>query len=171
LLKVATANYIRHDIGDLSELTPSDSFTDYRGQMIADFSASMLDKMGIDLAYIRREIAKDQFMETVSRSVGPMKNLYTRIEFSPDVHRELRERWYELRRGNRLVVTGILSGFVLGAVGLVFGLLKIDTATKGYYSKRLFLGVPVLIVTAFAILGVSIVAALAFLGMIVGHKL
>jgi hypothetical protein len=35
---------------------------------------------------------------------------------------------------------------------LVWGLLKIDTATKGYYTKRLFLGVPAAIIGGFLLL-------------------
>jgi hypothetical protein len=31
--------------------------------------------------------------------------------------------------------------------------LRIDTATKGYYSKRLFLGVPAMIIAAVLFLG------------------
>ena len=108
--------------------------------------------MGIDLAYIRREIAKDEYLETVERSVGPMKNLYTLLEFSPTVDKELRMRWDELQRESHVTAIGLLSGSVLGIIGLAFGLLRIDTATKGYYSKRLFLGVPA------AIIGLGILA-------------
>jgi hypothetical protein len=75
-----------------------------------------------------------------------MKNLYTLLAFSPDVERELRTRWSEVQREGRLTVIGLLSCSVLGFVGLAFGLLKADTATKGYYSKRLFLGVPGVII-------------------------
>jgi hypothetical protein len=160
LLRVATANYVMHDIGGLSALTPDESSTSRQQKLSAYVSRGVLEKMGIDLAYIRREIAKDQFMETVSQSVGPMKNLYTLLEFSPDVDRELRVRWNELRRVDRLAVIGVLSGLVLGVIGLAFGLLKIDTATKGYYSKRLFLGVPA-----------AIVAAVVCLGMLIGMRL
>ncbi len=40
---------------------------------------------------------------------------------------------------------GLLAAAVLGLLGAVYGLLKIDTWTKGYYTKRLFLGVPAVI--------------------------
>ena len=38
------------------------------------------------------------------------------------------------------------AGGVLGLLGLCYGLLKVDTWTKGYYTKRLFLGVPAAII-------------------------
>jgi hypothetical protein len=34
----------------------------------------------------------------------------------------------------------------LACISLVWGLLKVDTWTKGYYSKRLFFGVPAVII-------------------------
>ena len=60
-------------------------------------------------------------------------------------------RWGDFERESRLTAIGLLSGSVLGMIGLVFGLLKVDTATKGYYSKRLFLGVPAAIIGLFAL--------------------
>jgi hypothetical protein len=126
---------------------------------ITNFRSATLDRMGIDLVYIRREIAKDEYLETVERSVGPMKNLYTRLEFTPDVDRDLRSRWTEYKREARVTEVGLLSCTVLGMIGLVLGLLKADTATKGYYSKRLFLGVPAMII-----------AAVMFLGMVLSYR-
>ena len=50
-------------------------------------------------------------------------------------------------------MVGAGAGSVLGLIGLVFGLLKVDTWTKGYYTKRLFLGVPAAIIGLLALLG------------------
>lgn len=111
---------------------------------LAEFPAFTSYGVGID--YIRREIAKDEYLETVERSFGPMKKLYTLIEFSPAVDRELQAQWNAHRRQERLAVVGLGAGSVLGLLSLVWGLLKIDTWTKGYYTKRLFLGVPAAII-------------------------
>jgi hypothetical protein len=157
-LKIATDNYVRQFAGGTGDDLPLT--TAQEGSplvMIKNFRSRELEHMGIDLAYIRREIAKDEYLETVERSVGPMKNLYTLLEFSPDVERELRTRWNEVQRESRLTIIGLLSGSVLGVLGLAFGLLKVDTATKGYYSKRLFLCVPAAII-AF----ITLVAFIAF---------
>jgi hypothetical protein len=154
LLKIATYDYVSHDIGGLGEIWLGASQDSRQHAMTTGLSSWTLESMGIDLAYIRREIAKDEYLETAELSVGPMKNLYTLLEFSPDVDRELRARWNDLRRGSRLTMIGLLSGSIIGVIGLVFGLLKVDTATKGYYSKRLFLGVPA------AIIAIIVLAAL-----------
>lgn len=108
-----------------------------------------LASMGLGTSYLRDQIAKGQYFETVERSVGPMKKLYTRMEINPDVQRDLQDRWQTYERQFRFGLVGMWSGGILGIIGLAWGLLRIDTATKGYYTKRLFLGVPA------AIIGVS----------------
>ena len=84
-----------------------------------------------------------------------MKKLYTLVEFTPSVDAELLRRWDELRRQDRFAVVGTGAGSVLGLIGLAFGLLKVDTWTKGYYTKRLFLGVPAAIIGVLALLGLA----------------
>jgi hypothetical protein len=107
-----------------------------------------LMNMGIGIDFIRREIVPPdgEFMETVQRSVGPMKRLYTRLEFTPSVDAQLKAAWVKSEQGSRVAAMGITGGLALALVGLVYGLLQVDTWTKGYYSKRLFLGVPALII-------------------------
>ena len=152
LLKIATDNYVKHYIWGLDDYPSLTTAQDGSPSVkITNFRSATLDRMGIDLVYIRREIAKDEYLETVERSVGPMKNLYSRLEFTPDIDRDLRTRWTEFERQARVTEVGLLSGTLLGVIGLVFGLLKIDTATKGYYSRWLFLGVPALSVVVLGI--------------------
>jgi hypothetical protein len=112
------------------------------GLVQAPLARMVLQNMGIGIDYIRRQIVPEQgeYLETVERSFGPMKKLYTQLEFTPSVDRELRERWEARERDKRLMAVGGLGGLVVGIVGLAYGLLKIDTWTKGYYTKRLFLG-------------------------------
>jgi hypothetical protein len=43
-------------------------------------------------------------------------------------------------------MVGMSSAGILGLLFTVWGLLKVDTATKGYYSKWLFVGVPAAII-------------------------
>jgi hypothetical protein len=105
-----------------------------------------LQEAGITLADVHQEIAKKEYFETVERSFGPMKKLYTLIEFTPAVDRGLRQRWDAYQRQERFAVVGAGAGGVLGLLGLCYGLLKVDTWTKGYYTKRLFLGVPAAII-------------------------
>jgi hypothetical protein len=155
LLKTAVYDYAATSFAHASndELLAAVHDGDASGRA-SNLKLMAVEKMGIDLAYIRREIAKDEYLETVGHSVGPMKNLYTLLAFSPDVERELKVRWFDAQREARLTIIGLLSGSVLGVMGLAFSLLKIDTATKGYYSKRLFLGVPAAIIGLAALVAV-----------------
>jgi len=122
---------------------------------LAYVAALYLNRMGIGINFIRSEIAQKEYVETVERSFGPMKVLYTQVEFSPSVDAELRQRWDELRRQDRFAMVGVGAGSVLGLIGLALGLLKVDTWTRGYYSKRLFLGVPAAIIGILGLLSLA----------------
>jgi hypothetical protein len=111
-----------------------------------DHRLNELQKAGITLDFIEREIARDEYIETANRSVGPMMKAYTLLEFTPVVDRELRRHWDSFQRQERFAVVGAGAGAVLGLLGMCYGLLKVDTWTKGYYTKRLFLGVPAAII-------------------------
>jgi len=126
----------------------------------ADERIRALASMDIGTDYVRREIvAKDpkdnesrEYIETVASSIGPMKKLHLQIEFTPAVDRELRRHWDSHARTQRFATVGVGAGSILGLLGLIFGLLKIDTWTKGYYTKRLFIGVPAAIIAGFLLL-------------------
>lgn len=96
----------------------------------------------------------EPYMQTTNSSVGPMQTLYVQLEFDPNDKEFIRHRLIDYVRRDRIaaVVTG--GVFALSGIGLLFGLLKVDTWTKGYYTKRLFLGVPA------AIIGVFILSSL-----------
>lgn len=119
----------------------------------AMFARSALLRMGVGIDTIRRQMVPEnrEYLETVERSFGPMKKLYTQLEFTPSVDRELRQRWETYERRSRLAGVGVSAGLVVAVVGLAYGLLKIDTWTKGYYTKRLFLGVPAAIIGLIAL--------------------
>ncbi len=123
-----------------------------------------MSDMGIGAEYLRREIvAKDsrsnkmrEFTDTVESTVGPMKMLYLQIEFTSATDRDLLRYWGTHERRERFAIVGLGAGSILGFVGLVFGLLKVDTWTKGYYSKRLFIGVPAVIIAGLLLMGLKV---------------
>jgi len=128
-----------------------------------------LGQMGIGIDTIRHEAVPTdrEYFETVDRSFGKMQKLYTMLEFTPSFDAELMRRWDEVRRRDRFAVVGAGAGSVLGLIGLVFGLLKVDTWTKGYYTKPLlFLGVPAAII---GILGLVSLMGLVF-GLLAAGK-
>ena len=83
-----------------------------------------LTKAGITVDYIRREIARDEYLEESQRSFGPMLKLYTLIEFSPSVDNELCQRWEASQRQERFAFVGLGASGVLGLLGLGLGTLE-----------------------------------------------
>jgi hypothetical protein len=132
-----------------------------------DLRVLYLQKLGINADYLRRElIAKDpsskepcEYLETVERSFGPMKKLYLQVEYSPAFDREVKQRLEANVRQSRFGMVGAGAASVLALLGGVWGLLTIDTATKGYYSKWLFIGVPTAIIICATL--VSVIASFA----------
>jgi hypothetical protein len=110
-----------------------------------------LEKAGITIDFIHHDIARNEYREEVDRSFGKMQKLYTEIEFTPAVENELRQRWQASQRQERFALVGLGAGSVLGLLGVAWGLLKVDTWTKGYYTKRLFIGVPLAVIGTFGL--------------------
>jgi cytoskeletal protein RodZ len=135
-----------HPIG-AENVTTGDDERDY--QLRFNSAIAGLNRLGISYDYIRREIITNEYVEEVERSVGKMHRMYTQLEFRPQVDQFLRQQWVAREQSWRVRAVRLVAFLSLSLVGLVWGLLKVDTMTKGYYSKRLFLGVPALIALAF----------------------
>jgi hypothetical protein len=169
-LLLKTYNRMQQLTGQAAVEGPLPSLAFEQGKILVDgtmYSQSWVDDrlsslrgLGIGPEYVCREIvAKDpkdneprEYIETVQRSFGPMKKLYRQIEFTPAVDHELTQYWDASERRDRFAMVGVGAGSILGCIGLVFGLLKMDTWTKGYYTKRLFIGVPAAIIAGFLLL-------------------
>jgi len=165
LLYLATWEHVQRLMGQEPSTPPEPVGLDNSAYQLAKARSAKghsdrmaLKYMGVGIDYIRRQIVPEdgEYLETVERSFGPMKKLYTQLEFTPSVDRELRERWEADERESRLVAVGTLGGLVVSLVGLAYGLLKVDTWTKGYYTKRLFLGVPAAIIGLIALAALSV---------------
>ncbi|NOY28916.1 MAG: hypothetical protein GXP28_01710 [Planctomycetes bacterium] len=100
----------------------------------------------IGLGYIVQEICQDEFTETVSASFGEMRRMHVLMEFNPAVDAYLLAAQEKTERRHRLGVVGQFAAAVVGLLLLVYGLLKFDTWTHGYYTKRLLVGVPGVII-------------------------
>jgi len=106
----------------------------------------------IGLDYLMCEICQDEYTETLTASFGEMKRVHVLMEFSPAIENHLRTAWKEHERKHRLRVVGIFAAAALSLLTGVYGLLQFDTWTRGYYTKRLLVGVPVVIIVAMVLL-------------------
>jgi hypothetical protein len=93
-----------------------------------------------DLKTIKDRFVADTYEEDVVFSIGEMKQMYAQLKFDKPFRTELDQRWHEIKASSRLLQVGLFGGSVLGFLGLVFGYLKLDTATRGYYTGRLQFG-------------------------------
>ena len=106
-----------------------------------------LARMGITLSYVMKEICRESFTETVDSSVGMMKKVHVLMEFGPGVENHLLTAWSSYQRQFRLTLVAKITALVLATLAAVYGLLQLDTWTRGYYTKRLLVGVPAAIIT------------------------
>ena len=112
-----------------------------------------LTRMSLRIDQLLDQIVVDQYIEPVDASFGEMLKAHVLLEFGPEVDERLIAAWQAYVRRDRLGAVAATAGACVGVVALAFGLLKLDTWTRGYYTKRLFLGVPAAIIGALALLG------------------
>lgn len=130
---------VQRRIDDLARAADGGSFTDSPG----------LESMGITIPYIYSELCpepEDYYIETVNASFGEMKRAHALVEFNEAQDRVLLQRWRDYARVESLMVVGGILSLAVAGLAFAYGLLQVDTWTRGYYSKRLFLGVPAAII-------------------------
>ncbi len=106
--------------------------------------------------YVRRHIVRTQIEEHRETSVGPMIYRHILLAFGPAEQQHIEEIYKQSLVARRLRFAGIGAAGLFGLLATVFGYLKLDTLSRGYYTGRLRLG------AAAAILG--IVAGLLLVG-------
>jgi hypothetical protein len=137
-----------------------EAVADHIGDLVREATANAspyvpeLASMGITDGYIIRELLTDQFVEDVEASFGLTKTAWGLVEFTETQDLHLLNAWRNYARRDRVKYTIALAVAAVSVLGGIFALLKIDTWTRGYYTKRLFLGVPA------AIIGLMILAGL-----------
>lgn len=109
--------------------------------------AAVLEDLGLGADYARRELCTDEFVDVIDSSVGEMRQTYALLEFNETQDALLVDRSRAYSRQEGLQEVTLIGGGLLASVATLFGLLKVDTWTRGYYTKRLFLGVPAAIIT------------------------
>ncbi len=115
-----------------------------------------LERLGISPRFIRENLVSNQYFETrdFPHAKG-MQNLHVQLEFDRAATDELLRRWRDYERRERVgMVAGVMGG-VLASLAGVLGLIKLDTYTKGYYTKRLFIGVPAAIIGVLVLLNLA----------------
>jgi len=79
----------------------------------------------------------EEHKESDTAAVGEMIYLHALLEFDERSWRELARMQHEREITQRLEKVGVGAGLLLALVGTAFGYLKVDTITRGYYTRRL----------------------------------
>ncbi len=123
----------------------------------AEVAVPPLNELGITPRWIRENVVTEEHYASTDTSVAnDMQTVFVRLEFSPRTTDALVEAWQMQARQGRVSMVGMMASGLLAAMGGVWGLIKLDTATKGYYTKRLFIGVPLAIIGGLTLLGLFV---------------
>ncbi len=96
------------------------------------------------------EIARERFDEQVEFDYGVMNQSHALVKIDKNVKKALDAHWTKVRAASRLLQTGLGVGAVLLLLGTMFSYLKLDTATRGYYTGRLQFGAAAVILAIIA---------------------
>ncbi|MEM8946668.1 MAG: hypothetical protein AAGD11_15955 [Planctomycetota bacterium] len=121
-------------------------------EFVTDRYRPSLERLGLGPSFIWREVCREVWVEQLDTSVGEMQRVHVLLEFDPSVDRQISRAYRDYERQFRIREVGGFAGLGIGSLALLFGLLKIDTWTKGYYTKRLFFGVPAVIIAITALI-------------------
>jgi hypothetical protein len=93
------------------------------------------------------------------RVPNTMHTLHALLRFDSRVNGEIDQLYNQQLRGRRLGYTASGAGLLLGVLATFFGYLKLDTLSRGYYSRRLRFAAAAMILTQ------AVVAALMVRGL------
>ena len=107
-----------------------------------DYLTNLLDKdatmhFALSEEFIADHILKEKHFETVDLPVSKMVIAHGLLVFDKNLRDEFRAEYQATKIRWRMLQAGGLAALVLVVIGTLFGYLKLDTATRGYYSGRL----------------------------------
>jgi hypothetical protein len=101
--------------------------------------------------YIRFEVTPTKtYEERPHFSFGPMYQSHALLQFDESFRRQVEQDWKEAVTLSRLVKTGLSGGAIFILLAVVFGYLKADNATRGFYTRRLRFGAATMILAVAA---------------------
>jgi hypothetical protein len=126
-------------------------YIDLVGAELGESQAS--SRVALPLEYIQARLIADTWQEpyrSQTESIGEMVRLNALLTFDADDQRDIRRRCREAVVRQRLFHAGTYGGLALVVLSAVFGYLKLDTATRGFYSGRLKAAAGLVIAAALA---------------------
>ncbi len=112
---------------------------DYADKLLGSDASERLDLEQFLFIYKIPENPRTEMTE--DPQFGQMYNIHSDLSFDRSIQQHLRSEYHDAVIGDRLKVTGVASASVLLLLSAVFGYLKLDNASRGYYRGRLIAGV------------------------------
>jgi hypothetical protein len=109
----------------------------YIGQYLGSSQAPLFFRYSLDEIKQRFLRPENVYSETVQVSFGPMHQVHALLQFPDEFRQELDTRWAQVVVSGRLVRTAGVGLAVLALLAILFGYFRADTATRGYYTRRL----------------------------------
>lgn len=117
-----------------------EALNDVLDSMIAEYAAFVVTPQvarQLDLTYLRSR-ATTWTGSTVSAMTGlKVYESHAMLQLGPSDHERLLRLAHDQQSQRSALLAGVAGGTVLLLLGTVLGYLKLDTATRGYYSGRL----------------------------------
>jgi hypothetical protein len=79
----------------------------------------------------------ETYQSTETPGLGPMVRLHALLVFDNAARKQIESRYRATLIASRLAYTGTIAGLALAVLATLYGYLKLDTLTRGYYSGRL----------------------------------
>ncbi len=108
----------------------------------------------VDIGTIRHAVCREEYVETLDTSVGPMRRVHVLLAFDERLRDSLRDRYRSAVQHRRVSQAGGGALAVLLVLATLFGYLKLDTATRGFYTRRLQV-VATVVILAVVVLGLQ----------------
>lgn len=135
-LRLAVRIYTDHFLGD------------GKGQYVND----------LDMSYIRNHLVRGEWEERRQTTFETMITLHELLEFDSEANEVIEASYKQSVVMGRLGYTTMGGGAILGLLTILFGYLKLDTLTRGYYTGRLRLTAATAILALAAIAGLLVMA-------------
>lgn len=113
---------------------------EYINEYLGNSRASLFPTLNYDTNYIRSRLLKPEnvhYEQITGTSYGEMQQAHALLEFDEPFRRELDKNWTQLVKTSRLVKTGLGTAGIVVLLSILFGYFRADTATRGYYTRRL----------------------------------
>lgn len=89
---------------------------------------------------IRRDLECETAMQSKPLLGNKFYGGYAQLHLTDEFKTYVQDQNRELTTQKRLIKSGLVGGSVLAILAVVFGYLKMETATRGFYSRRLQTG-------------------------------